>query len=128
MKATCFEELDIWRIARELTNRIYLVTKQNGFAGDFELKRQVRRSSVSVMSNIAEGHERNGNPEFIQFLYIAKGSCGEARSQFYIAYDNGYISQTDFEQVIQLCKTLSVKISNLIAYLKNSGLKGSKYK
>ena len=74
-----FEELEIWKLARDLTNQVYSVSGNGNFSKDFVLRDQIRRSTVSIMSNIAEGFERGGNPEFVQFLSIAKGSCGEAR-------------------------------------------------
>ena len=79
------------------------------------------------MSNIAEGFERGGNQEFIQFLYVAKGSCGEVRSQLYVALDQSYVTQKDCDELSKSFKRLSIMISNLIDYLKRSGMKGAKY-
>src|SRR5512147_2126489 len=87
MEVRNFEDLEIWKDARLLTKAIYKMTKDTGFAKDFALRDQIRRASMSVMSNIAEGFERGGNQEFIQFLYVAKASCGEVRSQLYVALD-----------------------------------------
>lgn len=84
-----FEDLEVWKEARRLTNRIYRMTQDAKFSKDFGLRDQIQRAVVSIMSNIAEGFERGGNQEFIQFLYIAKGSCGEVRSQLYVALDRG---------------------------------------
>jgi len=123
-----FEELEIWKASRELTCGIYKITNNGLFAKDYDLKSQIRRAAASIMSNIAEGHERSGNPEFIQFLSIAKGSCGEVRSQLYIAMDQGYINNKDCERIIDSFKKLSSMISNLMKYLKNSSYKGAKYK
>lgn len=88
----CFEDLIIWQKARELCKDIHRITKYETFSHDYKFKNQINSSSGSVMDNIAEGFERNGNKEFIQFLYIAKGSCGEVRSQLWRAYDFEYIN------------------------------------
>lgn len=126
--AKSFEELDVWKKARELVNFIYKVTKSKEFVKDYGLIDQIRRASVSVMSNIAEGFERGSNTEFLQYLFIAKGSAGEVRTQLYIAFDQGYISQKDFENGKSLCITVSGQISGLIQYLKGSKFKGEKFK
>jgi len=127
MEVKNFEDLEIWKDARLLTKAIYRMTQDGGFAKDFALRDQIRRASMSVMSNIAEGFERGGNQEFIQFLYVAKGSCGEVRSQLYVAMDQSYIAQKDCDDAIKSFRRLSIMISNLIDYLKRSGMKGSKY-
>jgi len=95
-----FEELIAWQKARELTAAIYRMSRQGGFAKDFELSRQIQRAAVSTMSNIVEGFERGRRGEFHQFLSIAKGSCGEVRSQLYVALDVGYINQRIFSQLL----------------------------
>jgi len=123
-----FEDLEVWKEARRLTNRIYRMTQDAKFSKDFGLRDQIQRAMVSVMSNIAEGFERGGNQEFIQFLYIAKGSCGEVRSQLYVALDRGYIAQEEFSELLKSFKRLSVMISNLVDYLKSSRMKGEKFK
>ena len=82
-----FEEIDAWQKSRELTKQIYTLTSSGAFGRDYGLKDQIRRSAVSIMSNIAEGFERSGTGEFTQFLAIAKGSAGEVRSQLYVALD-----------------------------------------
>ncbi len=87
-----FEDIKAWQKSRELTNEIYEATAQGDFARDFGLKDQIRRAAVSIMSNIAEGFERSGTGEFVQFLAIAKGSSGEVRSQLYVALDQQYLS------------------------------------
>jgi four helix bundle protein len=122
-----FEELEIWQEARRLTEAIYRLTKTESFLKDFALRDQVQRAAVSVMSNIAEGFERGGNQEFIQFLYVAKASCGEVRSQIYVALDQGYMSKMDSEESIIDFRRLSGMIGNLINYLRRSGLKGAKF-
>jgi four helix bundle protein len=92
-----FEDLVAWQVARELVREIYRETSSGNFARDFGLRDQIRRASVSVISNIAEGFERGGNKEFIQFLYHAKGSCGEVRTQLYVAWDLDYLTEDAFQ-------------------------------
>ena len=127
MQAKYFEDLEVWKLSRNLTNQVYGITKEKSFSKDFGLTKQIRRSAVSIMSNIAEGFERGGNKEFIQYLYIAKGSCGELRSQLYVASDQNYITRQILEEMIKLSKIVSIKLNNLIQALKTSNLKGSKY-
>jgi len=127
MKAENFEELHIWQKAREVVNLVYEMTRKERFSKDWGLVDQIRRSAVSVMSNIAEGFERGGNAEFIQFLYIAKGSCGEMRSQVYIAYDQKYISEQELNKSVPQAKQISGMIANFISYLKKSNFKGPKF-
>ena len=123
-----FEDLEVWKAARELTNKIYEITRDNVFSKDYGLRDQIRRASVSIMSNIAEGYERGGNQELIQFLSIAKGSCGEVRCQLYIAGDQGYLLQAELKPIIEQCKRISIMINNFMEHLKGSGYKGPKYK
>lgn len=128
MTVKYFEDLEVWKDSRILTNRIYSITKKSAFSKDFGLVDQIRRASVSVMSNIAEGFERGGNKEFIQFLYISKGSCGEVRAQLYVAYDQAYIDKREFEDISESARKLSIMIGNFIEYLEKSPYKGPKYK
>jgi len=121
-----FEDLDIWKHSRELCKDIFRITNYEKMNKDFKFRNQIRASSGSVMDNIAEGFERNGNKEFIQFLFIAKGSCGEARSQLYRALDSNYIDNEEFEIIYNKTFRLSRSISSLIQYLKNSPITGSK--
>ncbi len=123
-----FEDLEVWKTARELTNRIYKITANGSLSKDYGLRDQIRRAAVSVMSNIAEGYERGGNQELIQFLSIAKGSSGEVRSQLYVAMDQEYIDKRKSELLIDAFKKLSIMINNFMEYLKGSRFKGSKYK
>jgi len=123
-----FEDLEVWKSSRELTGMIYRVTSDGAFSKDFGLRDQIRRAAVSVMSNIAEGYERGGNQELIQFLSIAKGSCGEVRCQLYVAMDQQYVSEKECEKMIDLFKKLSIMINNFMEYLKGSPFKGVKFK
>ncbi|MEA4974987.1 MAG: four helix bundle protein [Paludibacter sp.] len=124
----CFEDLIIWQKARELCKDIHRITKYETFSHDYKFKNQINSSSGSVMDNIAEGFERNGNKEFIQFLYIAKGSCGEVRSQLWRAYDFEYIKENEFDEMKNKTEQLSKNLSNFIQYLQNSEIKGTKFK
>ncbi|MBU1390141.1 MAG: four helix bundle protein [Proteobacteria bacterium] len=128
MKYTSFEDLPIWQKARELAKFVFVMTSEEPFSKDFRFRDQIRASAGSIADNIAEGFERSGNKEFVQFLYIAKGSCGETRSQSYRARDFNYITQETLEQLNLQTTSLSAEIANFIKYLKNSGLKGYKYK
>jgi four helix bundle protein len=122
-----FEEIEAWILAREISKEIFELTQQGTFAKDFELRNQINRSSGSVMDNIAEGFERGGNREFIQFLGIAKGSCGEVRSQLYRAFDRQHISNEKLEYLKDVAVKISKKINGLITYLNNSEMKGMKF-
>jgi four helix bundle protein len=123
-----FEELPVWQKARELVKYVYTFTRKEAFSRDFSLVDQIRRSSTSVMFNTSEGFERGSNTEFIQFLYIAKGSAGETRAQFYVALDQDYITNEEFKKGCSLCKDVSGQLSGLIDYLKGSRLKGEKFR
>ena len=123
-----FEDLEAWRISRDVTKEIYRISMGEKFARDFGLRDQIRRAAVSIMSNIAEGFERDGDKEFVQFLFIAKASCGEVRSQLYVAFDQNYISESDFNLIHAKAIDNSRVISGLIKYLKQSNLTGKKYK
>lgn len=126
-KINSFEELEVWQKARVFAIQIYQMSSHASFAKDYSLKDQINRSSGSVMDNIAEGFERGGKKEFIQFLFIAKGSCGEARSQLYRALDKKYITQEEFEELRDTTLNISRQLSGFINYLKNSEIKGQKY-
>jgi four helix bundle protein len=121
-----FEELKVYQQARELTNRIYAVTRQAAFGRDRSLVDQVRRAAVSIVSNIAEGHERGSTQELVQFLYVAKGSCGEARAQLGIARDQGYLNEADYEELSGQCRLVSGMLYKFIEYLQGSGMPGQK--
>jgi four helix bundle protein len=123
-----FEEIEAWQKARELTNRVYDVTDVGPFARDFGLRDQMRRACVSILSNITEGFERSGTGEFVQFLSAAKGSAGEVRAQLYVVLDRKYIDESTFRELNHMAAQISRMLSGLMAYLKQSGIKGTKYK
>ena len=127
MQVKNFEDLEIWKDARALTRAIYQLTRDPKFSKDFGLRDQIQRATVSMMSNIAEGFERGGNQEFIQFLYVAKGSCGEVRSQLCVAMDQGYVDQKVVDDLLTSLKRLSIMIKHLVDHLKSSGMRGPKY-
>jgi len=122
-----FEEIDAWKLARNLSLKGYNLSAAQPFLNDYALRDQVRRAAISISSNIAEGFEREGNKEFVQFLSIAKASTAEVRSQLYLALDLGYISNEEFEQLKLEALSVGKTLSGLIKYLKTSELKGSKY-
>ena len=113
-----FEELEAWQQARRLTKLIYQISSNGSWAKDFGLRDQIRRASVSVMSNIAEGFERRGAVEFSRFLLMAKASAGEVRSQLYIALDMEYIDQKTFDELCRLAEKISGMIAGLANYLR----------
>jgi four helix bundle protein len=122
---TRFEDIDAWRQARVLCGEIYRVSGKGPFAKDFGVRDQIRRASVSI---IAEGFERSGTGEFIQFLAIAKGSAGEMRSQLYIAFDQGYLDREDFVRLSISASDTAKIYAGLMSYLRKARVKGMKYK
>ena len=127
MKIDRFEDMEIWKDARDLCKYVFELTSKEIFNKDFRFRDQIRASAGSIMDNIAEGFERGGNKEFGQFLYYSKGSCGETRSQGYRAMDFNYISEAEFNQLSERALKISIKIAHLVKYLKDSGMKGAKY-
>lgn len=123
-----FEDIEAWQRARELVKEIYKVTNDSMFSRDRGLCNQIRRASVSVMSNIAEGFERNGTGEFVQFLSMAKGSVGEIQAQLYVAFDQGYINDSHFSELNGLAGETGRLIGGLMVYLRGSKIKGTKFK
>ncbi len=123
-----FEELVIFQNARKLSKNIYLVTCKEKFKSDYRFVQQIRAAAGSIMDNIAEGFERTGNKEFINFLYIAKGSCGEVRSQLIRANDVEFLTLKEFEELYNECRKLSAGIMNFIKKLRTSEIPGAKYK
>lgn len=116
-KINSFEEITAWKESREFNRDIYRITNRGLFEKDFDLKRQIRRASVSISSNIAEGFERNTDKEFIYFLYVAKASAGEVRSQLYLSYDLDYIAENDFLELKSKIENVSKMLSGFIKYL-----------
>lgn len=125
---TKFEDITSWQKARILNQQLEEIIFSGRFNNNFKLIAQIESSAGSIMDNIAEGFERSGNREFMQFLYIAKGSCGEFRSQLYRAIDKKYINELEFTELYNLAIEIAVLIQKLLDYLHNSELKGVKYK
>ena len=115
-----FEDIEAWQKARELVKEVYDITKLPEFRRDFALQDQIRRSAVSVVSNIAEGFARRTNKEFVQFLYVAHGSVAEVQTQLYVALDLGYIARTRFDALYNLSCEISKMTMGLIKYLSSS--------
>jgi len=123
-----FEDIEAWQRARELVKIIYTETNTGAFSKDYGLKDQMRRAAVSILSNIAEGFERGGDREFVQFIAMAKGSSAEVRAQLYVALDQGYVDRETFDHVSGFTIQISRMLSGLMKYLHTSDLKGSKFK
>lgn len=121
------EEIVVWKLARELNKEIYRIARYPEFAKDYRFVAQMTAASGSVMDNIAEGYGREGNKEFVQFLFMAMGSLSELKSQTYRAYDVGYIDESELNVLIAQQSSLAVKLQNFIKTLKSSSLKGIKY-
>jgi len=123
-----FEDIEAWKRGRELRKAVYKCSRDGEFGRDSMLRNQIRRAAQSVTSNIAEGFERNGNREFIQFLSDAKGSCGEVRDQLYTALDERYVTDQQFNELYNLSLEVSRLISVFMKYLQQSELRGVKFK
>ena len=113
-----FEDIKAWQKARDMAKRIYDMTCQGDFAKDYSLRDQIRRATISIMSNIAEGYARQTDKEFIQFLHIALGSVAEVQSQLYIAQGLGYISNGQFNEIHELSRETAKLINGFIKYLR----------
>jgi len=123
-----FEDLEIWQLARQLSQQVLFISKNTELKNDYLFKDQIKASSGSVMDNIAEGFERDGNVEFRQYLSIAKGSFGEVRSQCYRLFDSEYIAEEKMVELVTECEQISKRIANFISYLNKKDFKGNKFK
>jgi len=121
------EDTEVWQAARTLAQQIFQLINRDSFSKDFKLRDQINASSGSIMDNIAEGFERDGNREFRQFLSIAKGSAGEVRSQLHRALDRGYISNSEFIDLEKSVVSISKQLSGLMHYLNTSDIQGRKF-
>jgi four helix bundle protein len=122
----CFEDLRVWQEAREIVGVVYRLTGEFPSHERYGPASQIQRAAVSTMSNIAEGFERGTNKEFISFLYVAKGSTGEVRSQAYVTFDLGYVSQAGCDDLVQRRETPSRRLYKFIEYLKHTPFTGPK--
>jgi four helix bundle protein len=120
-KVERFEDLKVWQAARDIVNAVYRASSTGAFSKDYALRDQIRRAAVSIPSNIAEGFSRHSNKEFIQFLFISKGSVAEVQSQLYTALDQGYISRETFDDIYGTLEVVAKQLSRFITYLKESG-------
>ena len=123
-----FDEIEAWQKARELTKVVYGISGRGAFARDFGLRDQIRRASVSIMTNIAEGFERDGTGEFVQFLAIAKGSAAEVLSHAYVALDQDFISKESVDRLAAKTSEVARMLAALMTYLRKSGTKGLKFR
>ena len=115
-----FEDLEVWKLARKLTGKLYSLSRSGAFARDFGFRDQICRAAVSIVSNIAEGFERRSNSQFMQFLDIANGSAGELRAQLYIALDLGYVSQKQFQDAFDDIVCIGKMLTSLIRHLRTT--------
>ena len=120
-----FEDLECWQEARKLVNKIYELTKNHSFRKDFELVKQVRRSAISSMANVAEGFHRNSTKDFLRFLDYSRASIAETLSHCYIALDQEYIGESEMTTVRKQADSVWKKVNNFISYLRKHSLKQS---
>src|SRR5919108_6468742 len=116
-----FQDIEAWQKARELTRGLYAISSNSSFSKDFGLRDQIRKAGVSIMANIAEGFERDGNAEFVQFLAVAKGSAAEVRSHAYVALDQGYVTNAEFDRLSANSIAVGRMLAALMTYLRKSG-------
>ncbi|HWN95074.1 MAG TPA: four helix bundle protein [Methylomirabilota bacterium] len=124
---TRFEDIEAWQLGRELKQLVYKCSKTGEFARDFALKDQIRRAAMSITANIAEGFERDGNREFIQFLSISKGSCGELQDHLYTALDESYVTQQQFDVLYRRATETARKVGAFMNYLNRTDIRGRKF-
>ena len=123
-----FEDLDAWKVSRELCDKIGKIIDGEAFKKNFRLIGQVEGSSGSIMDNIAEGFERGSRAEFIVFLGYSKGSCGELRSQLYRSFDRKYITKEQFDDLYLMMVRISAMLQKFISYLLKTDIKGLRKK
>jgi len=121
-----FEEIEAWKEARSLTKAVYEISGHGAFGRDFVLRDQIRRAGVSIMANIAEGFERGGDKEFLQFLSLAKASCAEVRSHLYVAVDQTYLNTKQLDDLLTQAQGVGRMLSRFMDYLRNSQFRGNK--
>ena len=124
---TDVEQTEAFKTARELVREVYRLTKSTRFARDFALVDQIRRAAVSIISNISEGFERDGNKELIQFLSVAKGSIGEVKAQLIVALDQGYVEASEYDRARELCASSAKQLAGWMTYLRQSAIAGHKF-
>jgi four helix bundle protein len=120
VKITRFEDLLVWQEARKLTRKVYALTSEKKFSRDYSLTDQIRRACVSVTSNIAEGFDAQSNIEFIRFLNYSRRSVSEVKNQLYVALDEGYVGESEFSELYEMCSTVSKMICGFIRYLRSA--------
>lgn len=123
-----FKELNLWQLSRKLCQEVWILKTETELEKDYSLWNQINRSSGSIMDNIAEGFERDGNREFIQYLSIAKSSCAELESQLFRAYDRNYFPKNKLDELLYQCSQIQTGIAGFIKYLQHSQMKVNKYK
>lgn len=124
---TNFEDLEVWKLSREYCSEIYEIIETTSLKNNWKLRDQIDGASGSIMDNIAEGFERGGTKEFIQFLGFSKGSCGETRSQLYRIFDRGFIDENKLKYLVTKSQQISKQINGFIKYLKQTDIKGYKF-
>ena len=122
-----FEDLDVWKLSRDFCKDVFDIIEQTELKNNWKLRDQIDASSGSIMDNIAEGFERGGTKEFIQFLGFSKGSCAESRSQLNRIFDRGFISKSRFEELNNKSETISRQLNGFIGYLKKTEIRGYKF-